>query len=240
MRRFVGPIVAVMAALLVSAETCGPAPQAVSFAPAAYGEQVLLPAGQYTTAAGQQVALAVQQNSWVCYAVDSLSEVIALTAAGLCPHPGGPVVAMLMNNIAQGVLWHQRYYRYYDDSSYYNHYVQASSRTIYVQHIHTFEATNATEIKQQAKSPDAKWKGSDGKVQTGAAVSQYVATGKGSFGSGNVRSAPLAQDGPGAALKQGSSAAAQPSKKVDSGGSRTGGFSGGSRSTTSTTTTKTR
>jgi hypothetical protein len=216
---------ALVALVMAVTLACGDDAQSVAYSPAAYGEQVQLqPGQQYATAGGQVVTVTSAQNSWVCYFVDSPLEVVALQQAGLCPNAWLP---MLMSSFSSGLLWHERYSMYYDGGGYYNRYVPSSYRSTYVQHVTVFENHYHTQIIAQQSSAAVKWKGSDGKVQTGATVSKYVSTGKASFGTGNVRAAPPA------ALKP----AGQSSGATKSGGipatAQTGGFSGGSRSNSS-------
>ncbi len=103
-----------------------------------------------------------------CYYVDDPAEAIALQAADLCPSGWVPAPMPL--------YWHARYAMYYDSPGYYNRYVPAQSRTVYVTHVHTFESKHSADIARQR--PSATYKGSDGKSYTGSKVSP------GSFGGG--------------------------------------------------------
>lgn len=156
----------------------------VSFTPAAYGEQVQLAAGQvYYDATGVAHTLVQPQNSFVCYLVDTPFEVALLQQAGLCPNAWLPI---LMASITQGLRWHQQYAAFYDSPAYSDVYVPRPYRTVYVQHVHTFETTYRTQIDQAEST--AKWKGTDGKPHSGQEVKGYIKNNQASFGSGSVRS----------------------------------------------------
>jgi hypothetical protein len=177
-----------------------------------------------TACGGDQAQLAYQPAAYgvpgQCYYVESPLEVTSLYAHHLCPSTWAPTPMPLW--------WHTRYAGYYDSPSYYGTYVPASSRTIYVQHVHTFESTNAGAIR--SASTNGTWKGSDGKTVSGAQVAGDVKSGKAGF-SGGARGG-FSGGGTGAAPKTGGSSGAGGAKDSGSGGSvksGSSGFSGGSR-----------
>src|SRR4029077_16922969 len=79
--------------------------------------------------------------------------------------------------------WHTRYASYYDSPAYYGTYVPAASRTIYVQHVHTFESSNAGAIR--SASTTGTWKSSDGTTVSGTKVAGDVKSGKAGFTGGS-------------------------------------------------------
>lgn len=180
-------IAALTAGLLIAAAAligCShPAP--VSYAPAAYGEVV--------------------NGVGHCYWDDDPYEAQQLFASGLCP--AGWIATPMP------LYWHQQYYSYYSSPAYYNTYVIASHRTVYVTHETTFRTTYATQINTASKA--ATWKGSNGKTVSGAKVDtakMKFSTGSGSNptqGGGSLRgggSTGGTSGGSSSAAKSGSSA----------------------------------
>jgi hypothetical protein len=132
-------------------------PAAVSYAPAAYGQN------------GQ------------CFYDQDPSEATALLAAGLCP--AGWVATPMP------LYWHEEYYSYYSSPSYFNVYVPAARRTVYVTHETTFHTTYSSQIT--SASSKATYKGSNGKVVTGTTAKMKFSSGSGStgkVGGGSLRS----------------------------------------------------
>ena len=168
----------------------------VSYAPAAYGEVV--------------------HGVGYCYWDDDVYEAQQLFAQGLCP--AGWVPAQMP------LYWHERYYSYYSSPAYYNTYVIASHRTVYVTHETTFRTTYASQITAQAKT--ATWKGSNGKTVSGAKVDtakMKFSTGSGS--TGNVGGGALRVGG----STGGSSGGITGGAKGGSTGGSTGGSAGGAK-----------
>lgn len=152
-RRFALLLVGTLTAIAALTGCSHPAP--VSYAPVAYGE-VIGGAGQ-------------------CYWDDDPYEAQQLLISGLCP--AGWVATPMP------LYWHERYFSYYSSPAYYNTYVIASHRTVYVTHETTFRTTYASQITAQAKT--ATWKGSNGKTVPGTKVNtakMKFSTGSGSTG----------------------------------------------------------
>lgn len=160
-RRFALLLIGTLTAIAALAGCSDPAP--VSYAPAAYGEVV--------------------NGVGHCYWDDDPYEAQQLFAAGLCP--AGWVATPMP------LYWHERYYSFYSSPAYYNTYVVASHRTVYVAHETTFRTTYASQINAQAKT--ATYKGSNGKTVSGAKVDtakMKFSTGSGSNstqGGGSLR-----------------------------------------------------
>lgn len=130
-------------------------PAAVSYAPAAYGQQI---GGVYE-----------------CYYVSNPAEVLTLVANGLCP--AGSVATRMPESYLD------EYFSYYDSPVYYNTYVPVAYRSGYVGTYHTYYTTHVTVINAASKS--ATWKGSNGKTVSGAKVNtakMKFSTGTGSTG----------------------------------------------------------
>lgn len=97
-----------------------------------------------------------------CYYVTSPAEVQALIQAGDCPTNS---VATLMP-----VYWEEEYYSYYSSPAYYNTYVPASSRSIYVKYtIVSFKSKYSSGITKY--SSKATYKSSAGGTVSGSKVS---------------------------------------------------------------------
>jgi hypothetical protein len=109
-----------------------------------------------------------------CYYADSPAEAVALQAAGLCPRSWA---ATLMP-----APWQEEYYSYYDSPAYYDTYVPARVRTVYVQREATFGKSNQAAIKTRSKT--ATYRTSSGKTVKGTQLTGKVKYGSGtSFGS---------------------------------------------------------
>ena len=107
-----------------------------------------------------------------CYYIDSPAEAVALEAAGLCPSTWAPMLAPL--------AWQETYWDYYSSPAYYNSYVPAGYRTVYVQRETTFGRTYHTAIVTRQRT--ATYRSSSGKVVKGS----NLPTGKARFGSGSA------------------------------------------------------
>lgn len=182
-------IAALFAAAAALAGCSHPAP--VAYAPAAYGE--------------------VLHGAGYCYWDDDVYEAQQLFAQGLCP--AGWVPAQMP------LYWHERYYSYYSSPAYYNTYVIASHRTVYVTHETTFRTTYSSQITAQAKT--ATWKGSNGKTVSGAKVD----TAKMKFSTGSGSTGKVG----GGSLRSGSSGGSTGGSSGGSGGSVKAGTSGGAK-----------
>jgi hypothetical protein len=114
-----------------------------------------------------------------CYYVDDPSEVATLIATGHCPSS--------WTAAPMPTYWHARYSTYYDSTDYYNTYVPAPRRAVYVTHVTTFEKVHAADITRQA--PSATYKGTDGKKYTGtqAAAGRYGGGARSGGGGGGSR-----------------------------------------------------
>lgn len=156
-----------------------------------------------------------------CYYVNSVAEAVALQAAGLCPRSWAPTI--------MPVAWEEEYYSYYDSTAYYDTYVPARSRTVYVQRETTFGHANRTAIAVRSKT--ATYKSSSGTTVKGSQVTGKTKFGSGKsfgtsgqkYGSGSLRSGGSngSKSGSGASSGSGSS-------RSGSSGSRSSGFGGGS------------
>lgn len=121
-----------------------------------------------------------------CYYVNSPAEAIALEAAGLCPQSWAPTL--------MPVVWEDEYYSYYDSPAYYDTYVPAKVRTVYVRTETTFGKTNRTAITTRSKL--ATYKSSTGKTVKGTQVTSKTQFGSGKsfgksgqkYGGGSLRS----------------------------------------------------
>ena len=112
------------------------------------------------------------------------------------------------------LAWHETYWGFYSPPAYYNVYVPAATRTVYISHETTFHTTYSSQIATASKT--ATYKGSNGKTVTGPNTAKL----KFSSGSGSTTSKG------GGSLRQGSTGGT-------SGGSKTtGGTSGGAKTST--------
>jgi hypothetical protein len=127
-----------------------------------------------------------------CYYVESVAEAVALQAAGLCPQSWGPAVMPL--------VWHEEYYAYYDSPAYYNTYVPARARTVYVQQETVFGRANRAAIATRSKQ--ATYRSSSGTTVKGPQVTGKVRFGSGTsfgaskYGGGSLRSPGTSKSGP--------------------------------------------
>lgn len=140
----------------------------VSYAPAAYGETI--------------------NSVGHCYYDSDPSEAVALISAGLCPATWIPTPMPL--------YWHEEYWSYYSSPAYYNTYVGASYRAVYISHETTFHATYSRQIS--AASAKAVYKGSNGKTVTGTTAKMKFSTGSGSTskaGGGSLRGGSTGKTG---------------------------------------------
>ena len=149
-----------------------------------------------------------------CYYVDDPAEAVALRAAGLCPASWAPALAPL--------AWQETYWDYYSSPAYYNVYVPARIRTVYVQRETTFGRTYRAAIVTRSRT--ATYRSSSGSVVKGGTL-----TGKTRFGSGTSFGTTGQKYG-GGSLRSGSSSSRSgfSSSRPGSSGSRSGGFGGGS------------
>lgn len=136
-----------------------------------------------------------------CYYVNSAAEAIALQAAGLCPRSWAPTL--------MPPAWEEEYYSYYDSPAYYDTYVPARARAVYVTRETSFGRANRTAITTRSKT--ATYRTSAGKTVKGTQV-----TGKAKFGSGKSFSSSGQKYG-GGSLRPGSTGSG--SSKSGSGGS---------------------
>lgn len=112
-----------------------------------------------------------------CYYVNSPLEVNYLWNSGLCPRAWHP---MLMP-----MAWYAMYAPYYDSVGYYGRFPSRYQHS-YVTVVHRWEGQHKSAISSYGKK--ATWKGTDGKRYSGNNVQKQLKSGKGSFGSGNMRS----------------------------------------------------
>lgn len=191
MSRFRRLTAALITALIVGAglTACGGSDSNVSYAPAAYGEVV--------------------GGVGHCYWDDDPYEAQQLLLDGSCP-TGWVAYPMPLT-------WHESYYGYYSSPVYYNRYVIASHRTVYVSHETTFHTTYSTQITTASKT--ATYKGSNGKTVTGPK------TGTVKFGGGTGRQQTYGGGNGRANATGGTSGGSTGGSK-----SSTGGTSGGSKS----------
>jgi hypothetical protein len=157
-------IAALIAGLFIAvAALAGCSSTPVSYAPAAYGQQV--------------------GSVYDCYYVSSVDEVTALISHGLCP------VGSVPTRMTDSYL--DEYFSYYDSPAYYSVYVPASYRTTYVSTYHTYYVQHTAVISTASKS--ASWRGSNGKTVSGTQVNtakMKFSTGSGSnstMGGGSLR-----------------------------------------------------
>lgn len=123
-----------------------------------------------------------------CYYVDDPAEARALQDAGLCPRSWAPAL--------MPVAWHEEYYAYYDSGAYYDTYVPARVRTVYVQRETSFGRTYKTAITTRSKQ--ATYKSSSGTTVRGTQVTSKTRFGSGKsfgaagqkYGGGNLRPGP--------------------------------------------------
>lgn len=146
-RRALRPLLALAASALIAATltACGSSGSGdVTYAPAAYGQQV--------------------GSVYDCYYADDPGEVTALIAAGLCPH-GSIATAMPL-------YWEEEYWAYYSSPAYYGTYMPARYRSHYtsVTIVH-FSSTYKTQIA--AASSKAVYKSSSGQRVTGTSKVKF-------------------------------------------------------------------
>jgi hypothetical protein len=129
-----------------------------------------------------------------CYYVESEEEVRVLKDDGLCEQADRPVHA---GSDSASTDWLLFYALYLNSPAYYNHYVPAATRTVYIERRTEFNRVNDAKIKEYA--PRAKYKGNDGKIYTGNKVKpgQFGNGGKG-FGGGTRKCSMGAVDTGGA------------------------------------------
>ncbi len=147
-----------------------------------------------------------------CYYVDDPAEVVALQAAGLCPRTWVPTL--------MPVAWEETYYSYYDSPAYYDTYVPARSRTVYVQRATTFGSRNRVAITTRSKT--ATYRSSSGGTVKGTQL-----TGKVKFGSGKSFGTSGQKYG-GGSLRSGSTSKSGSSGSVSKSGTSRSGSSGSS------------
>lgn len=154
-----------------------------------------------------------------CYYVNSAAEAIALQAAGLCPRSWAPTL--------MPVVWEDEYYSYYDSSAYYDTYVPAKIRTVYVRTETTFGKTNRTAIASRSKT--ATYRTSTGKTVKGTQVTSKTQFGSGKsfgksgqkYGGGSLRSG-TSTGSKSSTSKSGSSGSVSKSSSSRSGSLRSG------------------
>ncbi len=146
-----------------------------------------------------------------CYYVNDPAEAVALEAAGLCPRSWAAT--------PMPVAWEEEYYSYYDSPAYYDTYVPARVRTVYVQRAATFGSRNHAAIVTRSKT--ATYRSSAGGTVKGTQV-----TSKTKFGSGKSFGASGQKYG-GGSMRSGSSAGSK------AGTSKTGSAGSVSRSSSS-------
>jgi len=172
--------------------------------------------GGYNEAAGAVTyAPAAYGVSGHCYYVNSPAEVTALEAAGLCPRSWAPAL--------MPTAWEDEYYSYYDSPAYYDTYVPARVRTVYVRTETTFGKSNRTAITTRSKT--ATYRTSTGKTVKGTSV-----TAKAKFGSGTSFGTSGQKYG-GGSLRSGSGSSGTVTSKSGSSGfssSRSGSLRSGS------------
>jgi len=157
-----------------------------------------------------------------CYYVDDPAEAVALQAAGLCPRSWVPTL--------MPVAWHEEYYAFYDSPAYYDTYVPAKVRTVYVQRQTSFGRTYRTAIATRSKT--AVYRSSAGTTVKGSQVTGTTRFGSGKsfgtagqkYGSGSLRSGSVSPK----SGSPGSVSSRSGSLRSGSSGSRSGGFGGGS------------
>lgn len=147
---------------------------------------------------------------------------------GYVPGYGGSLASSLF-------YWNLAYSPWYSSPRYYNTYVPASYRTVYVQHNTTFNHTYATQTKAAAST--ATYKGSNGKTVSGTKVkTSQLKPAKNNGGSGGTKKcgAGLSLVDQGISTKIGGGGSSGGSSGGGShgssgGGSKSGGGSGGSK-----------
>ena len=157
-----------------------------------------------------------------CYYVDDPAEAVALQAAGLCPRSWRPTVMPL--------AWHEEYWDYYDSSAYYDTYVPARVRTVYVQRETSFGRTYRAAIASRSRL--ATYRSSGGGTVKGTQVTSRTRFGSGKsfgaagqkYGGGSLRSGSSSGSG---SLRSGSTGSGSSgSSSSRSGSLRSGSFSG--------------
>lgn len=147
-------LAAIAVGMLLSTASCGLSDD---------GSDVQVPAAYYQTVNGQND----------CYYVTSPVEAQTLVQDGLCPANSVPY--------QMPVYWEEEYYPYYSSPAYYNTYVPASSRSIYVKYtIVSFKTKYSAGITKY--SSKAVYKSS-----SSGTGSTYKSTTK-SYGGGNRNS----------------------------------------------------
>lgn len=156
-----------------------------------------------------------------CYYVESEEEVRVLKDDGLCEQADRPTQA---SSTTSGTEWLLLYALFLNSPAYYDRYVPAATRTVYIERRTEFNRVNDAKIKEYA--PRAKYRGNDGKIYTGDKVKpgQFGNGGKG-FG-GGTRKCSLSAVDAGAVLAGTTGGSTGGSR---GGGTRTGGSTGGSK-----------
>lgn len=127
-----------------------------------------------STAGAISYAPAAYGQNGDCYYINSPAEAVALEQAGLCPRSWVPVLMPL--------AWHEEYYSYYDSPSYYDTYVPARYRTVYVTRQRGFYRSYHARITTLSRS--AVYKTSAGGTIKGTTITSRTRFGSGtSFGS---------------------------------------------------------
>jgi hypothetical protein len=149
-----------------------------------------------------------------CYYVDSPAEAIALERAGLCPPSWHPA--------PMPVSWLEEYYPYYDSPAYYDTYVPARVRTVYVTRQRSFGASHRSAITTLTRK--ATYRGSNGSTVRGTKLG-----GKTRFGSGTSFGSTGRKYGGGSARTGTSNRTSRTGTSSGSrSSSRSGSFGGGS------------
>lgn len=198
-RRIATLIAGLFIAVAALAGCSHPAP--VSYAPAAYGQQV--------------------GSVYECYYVYGNAEVDALIAHGYCP--AGSVATRMPDTYLD------TYFSYYDSPAYYDVFVPSPVRTVYVSTYHTYYVQHTAVINASSKS--ATWKGSNGKTVSGAKVNtakMKFSTGSGSTGKIGGGSLRAGTSGGGSAGGSGSGSGGSKSSSTVKSKTGSGSVGGGS------------
>jgi len=149
-----------------------------------------------------------------CYYVSSPAEAVALEQAGLCPSSWAAT--------PMPATWLEAYYPFYDSPSYYDVYVPARARTVYITRESTFGRSHQSAIRTLASK--ARYRSSTGGTVTGT----QVRTQKARFGPGTSFGSTGNRYGGGSARTGTSSRTSRTGTSSGSRSSRSGGFGGGS------------